>query len=83
MKNRLRKKYANIDASGVKEIAEMQCQIDNLEDFIWRMAMCIKGVDDGKTILQFSKNTKVGFASSVIWEFITKHREKKDESKGV
>lgn len=77
------KKFESIDASGVKEIAEMQCYIDSLEDFIWRMAMCIRCVDDGKTILQFSKNTKAGFASSVIREFIMKHREKKDESKGV
>ena len=79
MNKRIRKKYTAIDASGVKEIAEMQCYIDSLEDFIWRMAMCIRGIDDGKTILQFSKNTKAGFASSVIWEFIMKHTEKKDD----
>ena len=79
MKKRISKKYASIDASGVKEIAEMQRYIDNLEDFIWRMAMCIRGIDDGKTIVQFSKNTKVEFATTDIWEFIMKHREKKDE----
>lgn len=76
MKKRISKKYASIDASGIKEIADMQRYIDNLEDFIWRMAMCINGVDDGKSIVKFSENTKIEHATTVIWKFIKEHKEK-------
>ena len=79
MKKRIRKKYAAIDASGVKEIADMQCYIDHLEDFIWRMAMCIEGKDDCKFIAQFGRNDKAGYATGRIYDFIIKHRDKKDE----
>jgi hypothetical protein len=78
MKKRQRKKFASIDASGVKEIAEMQRYIDNLENYLWRMAMFIKGQDDVKTIVSFTeKDSMTNFATNAIYVFIKEHREEK------
>lgn len=80
MKKRQRKKFASIDASGVKEIAEMQRYIDNLENYIWRMAMFIKGRDDGKTVLDFTeKGSATNFATTAIYNFIKGQKGKIEE----
>ena len=73
-----RKKFESIDASGVKEIAEMQRYIDNLENYLWRMAMFIKGRDDGKTVLDFTeRGSTTNFATTEIYNFIKGHKEEK------
>lgn len=78
MKKRQRKKFASIDASGVKEIAEMQRYIDNLENYLWRMFMLIKGQDDGKTVLKFTeKDSTTELATTAIYNFIKEHKEAK------
>ena len=80
MKKRQRKKFSAIDSSGVKEIAEMQRYIDNLENFLWRMAMFIKGKDDGKTVLVFTeKGSETDFATTAIYDFIKEHKGKIEE----
>ena len=76
MNKRQRKKFASIDASGVREIAEMQRYIDNLENYLWRMFMFIKGQDDGKTVLSFTeKDSATDFATTAIYNFIKEHKE--------
>lgn len=78
MKKRQRKKFASIDASGVKEIAEMQRYIDNLENYLWRMAMFINGKDEGKTVLDFTeRGSTTYFATTEIYNFIKEHKEEK------
>ena len=78
MKKRQMKKFESLDASGVKEIAEMQRYIDNLENYLWRMAMFIKGQDDGKTVLSFTENdSPTNFATNTIYNFIKEHKENK------
>lgn len=78
MKKRQRKKFESIDASGVKEIAEMQRYIDNLENYLWRMAMFIKGKDDGKTVVNFTgEDSPTNFATNTIYNFIKEHKEEK------
>lgn len=80
MKKRQRKKFASIDASGVKEIAEMQRYIDNLENYLWRMAMFIKGQDDGRTVLDFTeRDSTTQFATIAIYNFIKEHKGKIEE----
>lgn len=80
MKKRQRKKFASIDASGVKEIAEMQRYIDNMENYLWRMAMFIKGQDDGRTVLDFTeRGSATNFATTAIYDFIKEHRGKIEE----
>lgn len=80
MKKRQRKKFASIDASGVKEIAEMQRYIDNLENYLWRMYMFINGQDDGKTVLHFTeKDSVTDFATTAIYNFIKEHKGKIEE----
>lgn len=80
MKKRQRKKFASIDASGVKEIAAMQRYIDDLENYLWRMAMFIKGRDDGKTVLDFTeKGSATDFATTAIYDFIKEHNGKIEE----
>ena len=80
MKKRQRKKFASIDASGVKEIAEMQRYIDNLENYLWRMAMFIEGRDDGETVLRFTKRDSTAeWATTKIYNFIKGHKGKIEE----
>jgi hypothetical protein len=80
MKKRQRKKFASLDASGVKEIAEMQRYIDNLENYLWRMFMFIKGQDDGKTVLAFTeKDSTTHFATTEIYNFIKGRKGKIEE----
>ena len=80
MKKRQRKKFESIDASGVKEIAEMQRYIDNLENYLWRMAMSIEGKDDGKTVLGFTDHgSTTDWATTKIYEFIKGHKGKIEE----
>lgn len=76
MKKRQRKKFASIDASGVKEIAEMQRYIDNLENYLWRMAMMIDGMDNGGAIIEFTEGT-AKYATTKIYNFIKEHKEEK------
>ena len=79
MNKRQRMKFASIDASGVKEIADMQRYIDNLENYLWRMFMFIKGQDDGRTIMQFTeKDSPTRWAVEEIYDFIKKHKEASD-----
>ena len=78
MKKRQRKKFASIDASGVKEIAEMQRYIDNLENYLWRMAMFIEGRDDVGMIIEFTEG-ETKYATTKIYNFIKEHRGKIEE----
>lgn len=80
MKKRQRKKFASMDASGVREIAKMQRYIDNLENYLWRMAMFIKGRDNWKTVLDFTENgSATNFATTAIYNFIKEHKGKIEE----
>ena len=75
-----RKKFESLDASGVKEIAEMQRYIDNLENYLWRMAMFIEGKDNGETGLKFTGcDTATDFATTKIYNFIKEHNGKIEE----
>ena len=76
MKKRQKKKFASIDASGVKEIAEMQRYIDKLEDAINRLHFCILGQDDMKSYV-LTRNSLVDFDLEKIYEFIKEHKEEK------
>lgn len=76
MKKRQRKKFASIDASVVKEIAEMQRYIDNLENYLWRMAMMIDGMDNGGAIIEFTEGA-TKYATTKIYNFIKEHKENK------
>ena len=78
MEKRQRKKFASIDASGVKEIAEMQRYIDNLENYLWRMAMYIEGRDDVGMIIEFTDGA-TRYATKKIYNFIKEHKEEKNE----
>ena len=76
MNKRQRKKFASIDASGVKEVAEMQRYIDNLENYLWRMAMFIEGKDNGATVLRFTEHdSTTDWATTKIYDFIKEHKE--------
>lgn len=80
MKKRQRKKFESIDASGVREIAEMQRYIDNLENYLWRMAMSIEGKDNGETVLRFTEqDCTTDWATTKIYKFIKEHRGKIEE----
>ena len=76
MKKRQRKKFESLDASGVKEIAEMQRYIDNLENYLWRMAMFIEGRDDVGVIVEFTEGV-TQYATAKIYDFIKEHKENK------
>lgn len=78
MKKRQRKKFASIDASGVKEIAEMQWKIDKLEDAIKRLHFCILGQDDMKSYV-LTGDSFVDFALEKIYKFIKGHKGKIEE----
>ena len=83
MKKRIRKKFASLDASGVKEIARMQEYITNLENFLWRMAMTIEGRDNGEMIVLFTEEgSPTRHATNVIYDFIKeKLKNNKEEKK--
>lgn len=76
MKKRQRKKFESIDASGVQEIAKMQRYIDNLENYLWRMAMFIEGRDDAGMIIEFTEG-ETRYATTKIYNFIKEHKEEK------
>ena len=76
MKKRQRKKFASIDASGVKEIAAMQRYITELENYLWRMAMFIEGRDDVGMIIEFAEG-ETKYATTKIYNFIKEHKEEK------
>ena len=72
MKKRIRKKYAAIDASGVKEIARMQEYITDLENYIWCMAMAVDGKDNAKSVIKFTEpDSTTEWAVNKIYKFIT------------
>ena len=73
MKKRQRKKFASIDASGVKEIAEMQWKIDKLEDAIKRLHFCILGLDDMNSYV-LTGDSIVDFDLKKIYDFIKEHK---------
>lgn len=76
MKKRQRKKFESIDASGVKEIAEMQRYIDNLENALWRMAMFADGKDCPRTMISFAeRGSNTEFAINKIYDFIEKQKQ--------
>lgn len=78
MKKRQRKKFASIDASGVKEIAKMQRYIDDLENCFWCFAMTIDGKDNAKTVIKFTeKDSVTEWAVEKIYNFIKEHKEAK------
>lgn len=82
MNKRQRKKFATIDASGVKEIAEMQRYIDSLENYLWSMAMFIDGKDNAKTVIKFSeKGSVTEWAVEKIYGFVKEHRKEKGDAK--
>lgn len=65
-----------MDASGVKEIANMQIRIDNLENAMWRLAMMAEGKDDCRTLHRFAeKGDLVDIAMDSLYDFIKKHTE--------
>lgn len=78
MKKRQRKKFASIDASGVKEIAEMQWYIDKLEDAINRLHFCILGQDD-MNFYVLTGDSIVDFDLKKIYDFIKEHKGKIEE----
>lgn len=71
-------KFASIDASGVKEIAAMQRYIDNLENYLWRMAMYIEGKDDVGIIIEFTEG-ETKYATTKIYDFIKEQKGKIEE----
>lgn len=58
----------------------MQRYIDNMENYLWRMAMFIEGQDDGKTVLSFTdRGSTTDWATTKIYEFIKEHKGKIEE----
>ena len=81
MNKRQRKKFASIDASGVKEIADMQRRIENLENAMWRLAMMAEGKDDCRTLHRFAdRGDIVDVAMERLYDFIKKHTEDAKDS---
>ena len=65
-----------ITADGVKEIARMQEYITNLENCLWRMAMCTEGKDDLRFMPMFTENgSREELCIRKICEFIKEHKE--------
>lgn len=81
MKKRQRKKFASIDASGVKKIAEMQEYIDYLENNIWRLFMFTRGQDDCQSLAVFEKfkGEMSQFAMEGLYNFIKEQKGKIEE----
>ena len=81
MSKRLRKKKsAAITADGVREIAEMQRYIDDLENFLYRMAQCIEGRDHCPHIIKFTESgTITEFSANKIYDFIILNTAFKEE----
>lgn len=80
MNKRQRKKFATLDASGVKEIARMQDYITNLENCIWRMAMATEGKDDLSSMPIFTESgSREEFSIRKIYDFIKEHKVRRDE----
>lgn len=81
MKKRQRKKFASMDASGVKEIASMQNRIDDLENALWRLAMMTEGKDDCRSLVKFTDvGSIVEVAMEKLYDFIKKHIEDAKDS---
>lgn len=60
-----------ITADGVREIAEMQRYIDDLENFLYRMAQCIEGRDHCPHIIKFTESgTITEYSANKIYDFI-------------
>ena len=80
MNKRQRKKFATLDASGVKEIARMQDYITNLENCIWRMAMATEGKDDLSSMPIFTESgSREEFSIRKFYDFIKEHKVRRDE----
>lgn len=80
MKKRQRKKFASMDASGVKEIASMQNRIDDLENALWRLAMMTEGKDDCRSLVKFTDvGSIVEVAMEKLFDFIEKHTSKNND----
>ena len=77
MSKRLRKKKAAaITADGVREIARMQEYITNLENCLWRMAMCTEGKDDLQFMPMFTETgSREEFCIIKICDFIKEHKK--------
>ena len=76
-RSRIKRKQAKcLDASGVKAIADMQGYITELENYLWRMAMMIGGMDNGGAIIEFTEGT-TKYATTKIYNFIKEHKEEK------
>jgi len=81
MKKRQRKKFASMDASGVKEIASMQNRIDDLENALWRLAMMTEGKDDCRSLVKFTDvGSIVEVAMEKLYDFIKKHTDDAKDS---
>ena len=81
MEKRQRKKFASMDASGVKEIASMQNRIDDLENALWRLAMMTEGKDDCRSLVKFTDvGSIVEVAMEKLYDFIKKHTEDAKDS---
>lgn len=81
MKKRQRKKFASMDASGVKEIASMQNRIDDLENALWRLAMMTEGKDDCRSLVKFTDvGSIVEVAMEKLCDFIKKHTDDAKDS---
>lgn len=81
MNKRQRKKFASIDASGVKKIADMQSRIENLENAMWRLARMTKGGDDCRSLIRFAdRGDIVDIAMNTLYDFIKKHTEDAKDS---
>ena len=78
MKKRQRKKFASIDASGVKEIAEMQRYIDKLEEIIWFLFRFSMGKDGVQSVLNtLDDDSATAMAFEGLYDFIKEHKEEK------
>ena len=77
MSKRLRKKkVAAFTADGVREIARMQEYITDLENCLWKMAMCTEGKDDLRFMPMFTeRGSREEFCIRKICEFIKEHKE--------
>ena len=81
MNKRQRKKFASIDAIGVKEIADMQRRIDNLENTMWRLSRMCEGRDDCHSLIWFADGDDiVDFAMKTLYDFIEKHTKDAKDS---
>ena len=75
MKKRQRKKkFAALDASGVKEIAAMQARLDEIENPVWRLSQMVNGRDDGRSIICLT-DKRMDYATNVIYKFIKEQKE--------